>query len=82
MRIIYRSFYAMFLPGCRCPLCDNRELTTLTRVDKIDRMSANPLRRLLYLFGCPLYHCTFCRYQFRDYRGLEPRRPVAKRASA
>jgi len=35
-------------------------------------MSSNPLRRLL--IGSPLYHCTFCRYQFRDWRGLDPKR--------
>jgi hypothetical protein len=33
-------------------------------------VSRNPCRRLL--FGCPLYHCTFCRYQFRDWRRLYP----------
>jgi hypothetical protein len=36
--------------------------------DLIDRMSPNPLRRSLRLFGFPIYHCTFCRYQFRDWR--------------
>jgi hypothetical protein len=31
-------------------------------------MSRNPLRKLLAIFGCPLYHCIYCRYQFRDWR--------------
>jgi hypothetical protein len=39
------------------------------------------LRRLLGLFGLPLYHCTFCRFQFRDWRKLHPNRtiPAARR---
>jgi hypothetical protein len=44
----------------------------LRKADKVDRMSNNLLRRLLRLVGCPLYHCTFCRYQFRDWRPLNP----------
>jgi hypothetical protein len=35
-------------------------------------MSQNPLRRMLGLAGFPLYHCTFCRLQFRDWRGRDP----------
>lgn len=68
----YRSFFALFQRWCQCPLCHNRQLTILGKVDKIDRMSSNPLRRLLRLLAFPLYHCTFCRYQFRDWRKLHP----------
>ena len=70
----YRPFVAAFQRWCQCPLCHNRQLTTLSKADKIDRRSRNPLRRLLGLFGFPLYHCTFCRYQFRDWRGMDPNR--------
>jgi hypothetical protein len=31
-------------------------------------MSFNPFRFLLILLGRPLYHCAFCRLQFRDWR--------------
>jgi hypothetical protein len=37
-------------------------------LDKVDRMSGNPLRRALGFLGFPLYHCNFCRYQFHDWR--------------
>ena len=68
----YRPVFAIFQRWCQCPLCHNRQLAIRGKADKIDRLSPNPLRRLLVLFGCPIYHCTFCRYQFRDWRELDP----------
>ena len=35
-------------------------------------MNRNPFRMLLGLFVAPLYHCTFCRLQFRDPRKRSP----------
>lgn len=70
----YRPIVAAFQSGCQCPLCHNRQLMVLGKPDKIDRRSRNPLRHLLGLLGFPLYHCTFCRYQFRDWRRLDPNR--------
>jgi hypothetical protein len=64
--------FAIFQRWCQCPRCHNRCLAILSKADKVDRMSANVLRRMLRLFGFPLYHCTFCRYQFRDWRKLDP----------
>lgn len=70
----YRSFIAIFQRYVHCPRCYTYDLTKLSRRDKIDRMSSNPLRFLLLLVGAPLYHCTFCRMQFRDWRSLNPER--------
>ena len=70
----YRSPVAIFERWCQCPICHTHNVKVRSRVDRIDRMSPNPLRRALWLLGCPLYHCTFCRYQFRDWRGLDPQR--------
>ncbi len=67
-----RAFLAIFRPYAQCPRCDTRDLSRLAVKDKIDRTSSNPIRRMLKLLGCPLYHCTFCRMQFRDWRKLAP----------
>ncbi len=70
----YRPVFAIFQRWCQCPLCHNRQLTIRGgKADRIDRRTHNPLRRLLGLFGFPMYHCTFCRYQFRDWRRLDPK---------
>jgi hypothetical protein len=68
----YRAPFAIFQRWCRCPLCHNRQLTIRSKLDKIDRVNPNALRRLLGFFGFPIYYCTFCRYQFRDWRKLDP----------
>lgn len=49
-------------------------LSKHSKYDKIDRKSSSIFRRLLGMFGAPIYHCTFCRVQFRDFRGLDPDR--------
>ena len=77
----YRSFFALFERYSQCPICHNRRLTKLGKRDKIDRRTRNPFRLMLVLLGCPLYHCTFCRFQFRDWRRLEPHGTIAKGAS-
>lgn len=41
-------------------------------------MLFNPLRRLLVVFGASIYHCTFCRVQFRVWRKLDPRRKLRR----
>ena len=66
-----RVFLAVFHRYCECPKCGNRDLNRLSGKDRIDAVTKNPLRRVLKLLGCPLYHCTFCRFQFRDWRRRE-----------
>jgi Zn ribbon nucleic-acid-binding protein len=70
----FRPVIAIFERWAQCPLCHNRDLTKLRKADKVDRVSSNLLRGALRFIGCPLYHCTFCRYQFRDWRPLAPPR--------
>ena len=65
---VFRSVIAFFQMRCACPLCGNVRLTKLASVDRIDKLTANPVRRFLGLLRAPLYHCTFCRYQFYDVR--------------
>jgi DNA-directed RNA polymerase subunit RPC12/RpoP len=65
-----RTFFAL-LSYAECPKCGTRDLARLSGTDRIDSITRNPVRRLLRLFGCPLYHCTFCRFQFADWRMRE-----------
>lgn len=58
-----------------CPRCGTLRLSRRVSIDRIDGMTRNPFRLILKLFGCPLYHCTFCRFQFRDWRKLAKRTP-------
>ncbi len=63
-----------FLPYALCPECGTSRLSKLAKFDKIDRRSKSIIRGFLGLFGVTIYHCTFCRLQFRDYRDLNPER--------
>jgi len=65
-----------------CPECGTSRLSKLSKYDHIDRVSKSISRRFLVVFGAPIYHCTFCRLQFRDWRGLDPDRPPKVRVSA
>jgi hypothetical protein len=71
-RYYYRTLFAMFQWYAYCPVCHNMELSRLRKADPIDRMTLNPLRRLLRFLGFPLYYCTFCRVQFGDLHPLHP----------
>lgn len=71
---VRRSFFLLFRKYAECPRCGTVDLMKRKQADRIDSMTANPLRRLLVLVGAPLYHCTFCRLQFRDWRSLSPNR--------
>ena len=66
-----RTFFALFRRYCECPRCGTRDLHRLASRDRVDGISKNPFRRLLVLLGFPIYHCTFCRFQFRDWRKRE-----------
>lgn len=68
----FRSTFEIFQRYANCPRCHRFQLTKLSRRDKLDPMSANPLRRLLGILGHPLYYCTLCRFQFYDWRRLHP----------
>ncbi len=70
---VSRSLFRIFSRYVECPRCGTRNLAKRSGRDRIDRMSPNPLRRALLFLGCPLYHCTFCRLQFRDWRGQQPK---------
>jgi DNA-directed RNA polymerase subunit RPC12/RpoP len=67
-----RALFTIFNRYCECPKCGGHDLTRLQSKDRIDAITQNPFRRLLKLAGAPLYHCTFCRYQFRDWRKRDP----------
>jgi DNA-directed RNA polymerase subunit RPC12/RpoP len=69
---IRRKLVTAFNRYARCPQCGTRRnLSKLRSIDRVDRLNKNPLRLLLRLFGAPLYHCTFCRLQFWDFRSRE-----------
>ena len=78
---VRRAIFAFMHRYCECPICDTRFLARLAKRDKIDKMSRHPIRWILGLVGAPIYHCTFCRYQFHDWRQLDPRR-INRRAMA
>lgn len=67
---MYRPFTALFHTRCACPLCGNSDLNKLSSVDPADKLTTNPLRRLLGSIGAPLYRCTLCHFQFYDFRPL------------
>lgn len=74
----YRWPFGVLSRYAVCAKCQTRELTRLKKIDRLDEKSKNPLRWLLRVFGAPLYHCALCRYQFPDWRGLDPRRRKAR----
>ena len=76
----YRPFLTVFRRYAHCPLCYNTELAVRSSFDRIDRISHNPLRHLL--LGFTIFHCTLCRYQFRDWRKLDPNCHPAKKAAS
>jgi hypothetical protein len=71
-----RALFYIFQRYADCPHCRTRAISRLAKKDYIDPMMFNPLRRMLTIFGAPLYHCTFCRVQFRDWRKADPDRKV------
>jgi endogenous inhibitor of DNA gyrase (YacG/DUF329 family) len=74
-----RTFFTIFLRYASCPKCGTPDLSRLASKDRVDGVTHNPFRRLMKLFGCPLYHCTFCRFQFRDWRSRQSdRKPPNK----
>lgn len=72
----------LFQKHVQCPDCGTTRLTKRSTWDRIDRKSDSLIRRALILFGAPIYHCTFCRLQFRDYHHPEPARSNRARASS
>ncbi len=69
---IPRSTFGFLQRYSQCPQCGTRDLSKLRSRDHVEKMNRNPLRMLLGLVGAPLYHCTFCRLQFRDPRKRSP----------
>lgn len=76
----YRSTLLVFTRYVSCPRCQTRDLNKLQSPDKLDKMTSNPLRRVLRLLGASLYYCTFCRFQFPDWRSRDPRVMAARRS--
>src|SRR5258708_22270453 len=76
-----RSFFFLFQKYAECPSCQTRAITRLAKKDRVDPMTLNPFRRMLVVFGAPIYHCTFCRIQFRDWRKADPDRRVRRSLS-
>lgn len=64
----------IFQKYVHCPKCGTVRLIKRSTYDPIDKKNKNWLRKLLGLFGMPIFHCTYCRMQFRDYRQLDPER--------
>jgi hypothetical protein len=60
-----------------CPRCGNRDVEKRKTRDRIDKVIYSPLSMLNAFLGGRLYHCVFCRIQYYDVRGREPR-PVVK----
>ena len=48
------------------------QLSEILQAMIVDRMNKNPLRWMLAFVRAPLYHCTFCRLQFWDFRKRQP----------
>lgn len=67
-----RRFFSIFSWYAQCPKCGTRGLSKLKSRDRVDRLNKNPLRLLLAVVRAPLYHCTFCRLQFWDWRSRQP----------
>lgn len=64
----YRIFFQFLQHYVDCPRCGTVDLSKLRSIDRIDRMTRNPFRHIIRLFGGTLYHCGYCRYQFYDLR--------------
>lgn len=59
-------------PHTRCISCGNVRVRHLVTRDRIDHMSAHPFSLLAALVRAPIYHCNACRYQYHDWRGVNP----------
>jgi len=69
---VRKRFFSIFGRYAECPECGTRDLSRPIKRDRIDRMTRNPGRLVLAIAGCSLYHCRFCRFQFRDWRKIDP----------
>ncbi len=80
----FNTIFQFLQHHAECPRCGTADIGKTKGIDKIDKMTRNPLRHLLRMFGAPLYHCHYCRYQFYDYRPRHPKpvRPAAVSATA
>jgi DNA-directed RNA polymerase subunit RPC12/RpoP len=77
---VHRTLVAFFHSRCVCPSCGSGDLNKLSSPkspendspenESADKLTTNPVRRLLGLMGAPLYHCTVCHFQFHDFRPL------------
>jgi uncharacterized protein with PIN domain len=54
----------------RCIECGGYRVRRLSERDHIDRMSAHPLSLVFGVVLAPINHCSPCRLQYRDWRGI------------
>ena len=55
-----------------CPMCGTSQLRLRRTVDRIDTLSSSVLSRMKKMLGAELHHCEFCRFQFYDFKKIEP----------
>jgi hypothetical protein len=55
----------------RCIECGSARVRQLESRDRIDRMSRHPASLLMALTLAPIYHCSPCRLQYRDWRPVD-----------
>jgi hypothetical protein len=60
----------VFSRHTRCIRCGSARVRRLSDRDRIDSMSSHPLSLLLALTFAPIHHCSPCRLQYRDWRGV------------
>ncbi|MBK9169199.1 MAG: zinc ribbon domain-containing protein [Bryobacterales bacterium] len=70
-------YSAFFGPASRCPSCGTYRLQRLREVDRIDRVSRNPISFIQRILGGQLHRCGYCRLQFYDLRPIAPSPKVA-----
>jgi len=62
----------VFSPYTHCIRCGAASVHRLTKRDRIDSVSRNPISVLLRLTGAPLIKCPACRLQYSDWRRPRP----------
>jgi len=62
----------------RCIECGTSRVRRLPARDGLDRMSRHPISLLLTLTAAPIWYCSMCRVQYRDWRGVGVRVAVQR----
>jgi hypothetical protein len=67
-RHLYAHCRFLFSRKSRCIRCGSEAVQRLTKRDKVDGFSQNPLALIQILIGAPVNRCSPCRLQFFDWR--------------